>query len=206
MFFRPHDRDAALDAPAGLADLSNRKAVRPRRGSSEVRASRMKCSAASPPVMNHLWPRMIHLSPPSRRWCASCRRGRSRSRAAGSVMTMEERTSPWTIGSSQRCLLRRGGDARQEMDVAVIGGGDVEADRAEDRAAGGFVDRTSSVNLRPLPPRLSGSWKFHRPAASALACSCCSRSSRMFSPTSKLPRSLSSGMTCSSRKASIRRT
>ena len=36
--------------------LWNRKAVSPLRGSSEVRAIRMKCSASSAPVMYHLRP------------------------------------------------------------------------------------------------------------------------------------------------------
>ena len=62
MLLRPHDLDAAHDAPAGLV-LVNRNVVMPLRLSSEVRAARMKCAAPSAPVMNHLRPWIFQMSP-----------------------------------------------------------------------------------------------------------------------------------------------
>ena len=58
MLLRTHDPDAAHNLPARLVPVEQerRQAVR---GSSEVRATRMKCAASSAPVMNHLRPRTI---------------------------------------------------------------------------------------------------------------------------------------------------
>ena len=80
---------------------SKRKAVRPRRSSSLVRATRMKCCASAPPVMNHLRPLMRQWSP-SRSALVSIIEGSEPEPGAGSVMAKEERTRPSMIGSSQR--------------------------------------------------------------------------------------------------------
>ena len=58
VLLRPHDRDAAHDAPARLVLVKEEGGEAAAR-SSEVRAIRMKCAAPSAPVMNHLRPRMM---------------------------------------------------------------------------------------------------------------------------------------------------
>ena len=81
--------------------LWNRKAERPRRGSSEVRAIRMKCSAPSAPEMNHLRPWTRQVSP-WRSARVSIMEGSEPEPGAGSVIAKAERTRPSTIGCSQR--------------------------------------------------------------------------------------------------------
>ena len=73
------------------------------RGSSEVRAIRMKCGAVAAPVMNHLRPCTTQRSP---RFSARVRiiDGSEPQPGCGSVMTNDERTAPSTIGCSQRAF------------------------------------------------------------------------------------------------------
>ena len=78
-------------------------AVWPLRASSPVLAISRKCAAAAAPVMNHLWPCTTHASP---RRVAVVRiiDGSEPPPGCGSVITNDERTSPSTIGCSQRAF------------------------------------------------------------------------------------------------------
>src|SRR5688500_20355369 len=63
----------------------------------------MKCWATPAPVMNHLRPRITHLSP----WrvaVVSIIVGSEPEPGAGSVITMDERTLPSTMGCIQRAF------------------------------------------------------------------------------------------------------
>ena len=82
---------------------SNMNAVSPRRGSSPVFATRMKCCAVSAPVMNHLRPCTIQRSP-RRSARVSIIAGSEPLPGCGSVIANAERTRPSTIGASQRAF------------------------------------------------------------------------------------------------------
>ena len=62
VLLRTHDGDAAHDAPARLIAMIE-EGGEPRRLSSDVRATTMKCAASAAPVMNHLRPWITHLPP-----------------------------------------------------------------------------------------------------------------------------------------------
>ena len=111
---------------------SNRNAVSPLRLSSEVFASSRKCCATPAPVMNHLRPRINHLSP-FRSAVVSIMPGSEPAPGAGSVITMDERTLSVDDGLQPALLLLLGADLVEHHHVAVIGRGAVEGDRAEDR-------------------------------------------------------------------------
>ena len=79
-----------------------RNAERPRRASSEVRATTMKCFASRAPVMNHFRPVTTHFPPRRSARVCIAPAGSEPAPGEGSVMTKEERTSPSIIGWSQR--------------------------------------------------------------------------------------------------------
>ena len=122
---------------------SNRNAVRPLRGSSQVFAIRMKCCATPAPVMNHLRPRTTHLSPRALRARAHHRRIGAAARDAARSSRTSERTRPSTIGASQRCFCSGVADLREHGHVAVVGRRAVEARRAR---------RSRRSSLRSTPP------------------------------------------------------
>ncbi len=73
--------------------------MRPRRLSSEVRATTMKCAASPAPVMNHLRPRITHLPFVLSAW-VRIMLGSEPPPGAGSVMAKADFTLPSTIGRS----------------------------------------------------------------------------------------------------------
>ena len=129
--------------------LSNRKAVRPLRASSEVRAIRMKCCASPgagdvpfaavdhPAVALALRHRLHH------RRVRPAARMRLGHREGAADLAVDDRLKP-------ALLLRCGPDLVQHHHVAVVGCGRVEADRPEDRpvhllVAGGHADQRQAL-------------------------------------------------------------
>ena len=64
----------------------------------------MKVWAMPAPVMNHLWPSMIHLSPLRVAVVCIMPAGSEPAPGCGSVMASAERTRPSTMGCSQRAF------------------------------------------------------------------------------------------------------
>ena len=126
----------------------------PWRGSSEVRATRMKCVASAAPVMNHLRPvTTIGCRRASRRGSAIID-GSEPPPGCGSVMAKAERTSPSTIGCQPALLLLRRADRLEHHHVAVVGRRRVEHDGPEDRAVHRLV---ADRHARPVEPRPAAS-------------------------------------------------
>ena len=177
----------------------------PRRASSEVRATRMKCSATPAPVMNHLWPWITQLSP---FFSARVRimPGSEPPPGAGSVMAKDERTLPSTIGLQPFVLLRRRAGQREQVHVAVVGRRAIERERPEDRAVRLLVHRRpaddrqrhAAVLLRRLrrPQARGPGLGLHRRAARRGGCSRARRSS---------PRRLRAAARAPRRSARVRR-
>ena len=129
---------------------SNRNALSPRRGSSEVRAIRMKCWAAPAPVMNHLRP-SITQRPSRRSALVRIMPGSEPPPGAGSVMANAGAHAPVHDRRQPSVPLRLTAHRREQHHVAVVRGRGVEDHRTEDRAVGLLVHDCHAEPGEPHP-------------------------------------------------------
>ena len=182
---------------------SNRNALSPRRGSSEVRAIRMKCWAAPAPVMNHLRP-SITQRPSRRSALVRIMPGSEPPPGAGSVMANAERTLPSTIGVSHRSRCASLPTAASSIMLPSSGAAALKTTGPKiERLASWYMTAMPSRDS-PIPPSARGVCGAHRPAALAWARSASRRSKRMFSCSSQADRSASTGITTSATNSRVR--
>ena len=163
----------------------------------------MKCAAASAPVMNHLRPKMRHLSP-----CRSARvwimPGSEPPPGEGSVIANDEVTLPSTIGRSQRSFCAGVPVRASRFMLPSSGAMQLKASGPNsERAASSYTTAQATIGSA-MPPNSFGACGAHRPALRAFSRTGARRSAGMFSCSEKFSRSLSSGSTCSSMKARTR--
>ena len=165
----------------------------------------MKCAAASAPVMNHLRPVTTQRSFPRRSARVRIMEGSEPPPGSGSVMTKEERTSPRTIGASQRARCRSVPAWASTRMLPSSGAAQLrQTGPKTERLASSYIAACATID-RPMPPSAGGTCGAQRPAARARARAPSSGTSAMFSCASQLARSASIGSTTSSTKARVRR-
>ena len=104
------------------SSLWNTKADSPRRGSSDVRAIRMKCEATAAPEMNHFRPEMMYRSFLRSALVSIMPPGSEPEPGCGSVITKEERTSPSMIGCSHLSFISSVGSVLLRIDMLPSSG------------------------------------------------------------------------------------
>ena len=152
--------------------------MRPRRGSSEVRAHRMKCSATPAPVMNHLWPWITQRSP---FFSARVRimPGSEPPPGAGSVIAKAERTLPSTIGRSHRSFCAGVPTSASRFILPSSGAAQLKHTGPKiERFASSYIAAQPTMGSA-MPPNSFGACGAQRPAAFAFARTRSSRSSRI---------------------------
>ena len=155
----------------------------PRRVSSEVRASRMKCSATPAPVMNHLWPWITQASP---FFSARVRimSGSEPPPGAGSVMAKEERTLPSTMGRSHLSFCAGVPTSASTFILPSSGAAQLNASGPKiERFASSYIAAQPTIGSA-MPPYAFGACGAHKPSTQALACTSRNTSRRMFSCSS----------------------
>ena len=153
VLLRAHDRDAPHDAPARLVAVEHERGeslarvVGRLREQDEVlrdaRAGDEPLAAVHDPLVAL---RLVAV--------VSIIVGSEPAPGAGSVMTIDERTLPSTIGCSQRVFCRSRADLVEHRHVAVVGRRAVEHDRPEDRVVHLLVARGHADDVEPLPAAL----------------------------------------------------
>ncbi len=135
----------------------------PRRGSSEVRATRMKCCASPAPVMNHLRPVTTKRSP---RFSARVLiiAGSEPPPGAGSVIAKEERALPSTIGRSHFSFCAGVPMRASKLMLPSSGAMQLNASAPKmERAASSYITAQATIGSA-MPPNSLGDCGAHKPA------------------------------------------
>ena len=139
------------------ASASTRNIVAPPRspGLPDVRAMQIVYAAPSAPVMNHLRP--LTSQPPVGGRGGGRQRGRVGAGARGGLGHREAGPDLAQGERTQVALLLLGGrDGVEQVHVALVGSGDVERERAEQRPARLLEDHGAAAHVEPVPAVLLG--------------------------------------------------
>src|SRR6516162_6060737 len=154
--------------------------------------------------MNHLRPWITHL-PSLRSARVRIMPGSEPPPGAGSVMAKDERTLPSTIPRSQRSFWAGVPARAKRFMLPSSGAMQFNASGPNtDRAASSYIAAQATMGSA-MPPNSLGDCGAHSPAAFAFARTGSSRSGGIFSCSEKFWGSRSSGSTCASTKARVRR-